>query len=77
VCASAPFVVSVCRYLQSGQQQRQPVAATVVAAAAPVANSPHNAAANPRIFVFIVVILSARSGLSVTEHPSRDRGYGL
>jgi hypothetical protein len=40
--------------LQSGQQQRQPEAATLVAAAAPVANSPHKAAANPSIFVFIV-----------------------
>jgi hypothetical protein len=40
--------------LQSGQQQIQQEAATFVAAAAPVANSPTITAVNPRIFVFMV-----------------------
>ena len=52
-------------YLQNGQGQ-QPDAATFVAAAAVVANTPNRTAARPNSFAFIAAIPSEHT----TEHPS-------
>lgn len=52
-------------YLQNGHGQ-QPDAATFVAAAAVVANTPNRTAAKPNSLAFIVAIPSEHT----TEHPS-------